>query len=340
MWWRQRTAAGWLVGWALASAAACGGTGPRPVYGVVDRGADTDEDGAADVDDACPSDPEDGRPPKANDGCPASDWDGDGVLLADDRCPNAKEDGEEPAPRDGCPVRDADEDGVADSLDRCPTQSEDNELPLPSDGCPSPDSDRDGIADGRDRCPSEAETWNGWRDADGCPDSATSEVAFDPDSSTVFVPASKRIDFEFDEAELTAAARAVVAEVARVLKAQPEIDRVEIEGHASSKGEAGYNQSLTERRAVAVAKALVQEGVEAKRLVPVGYGEYCPAVETADDVDEPRNRRVALQAVRVNGVWRDVPRGCWRAQSHGIDPSKRQGGGWNTGSQVKVSGGA
>ncbi len=306
---------------------ACGSGPPRPVYGdVASRGADRDDDGAADADDACPDEAEDGLPPKANDGCPATDPDNDGVLLADDRCPTAKEDGQAPNPHDGCPTDDEDHDGVADAKDKCPVTLEDNRAPDPNDGCPAPDQDGDGIGNDDDKCPMQAETHNQYRDDDGCPDQSPSEVAYDDKASEIHVPETRKIEFELDSAELTPAAKATLAEVAKVLKEHPEIGRMEIEGHASSKGEAPYNVQLTERRARAVAQALVNDGVSDKRLVPIGYGEYCPAGILTDEVDDPVNRRVLLKAVQVNGVWQDIPRGCWRAKTMGIDPTKRKPG--------------
>ncbi|MBI4701535.1 MAG: OmpA family protein [Deltaproteobacteria bacterium] len=321
--------AGLLCGlvWALASA--CGGAPPVPVYEVASRGGDRDEDGAADIDDGCPDEPEDGLPPKANDGCPARDPDQDGIAGADDKCPDAKEDGQPPDPSDGCPTTDSDGDGVADAKDGCPDGAEDNLPPEPGDGCPSPDRDQDGVADAVDRCPDAPETPNGYRDEDGCPDElpAASAVAYDEGSSTIYVPETRKIDFALDSAELTPVARETIAEVARVLSAHPEIARVEIEGHASSKGEPRYNAELTERRARAVAGTLAQHGIASSRLVPIGYGELCPAIDRGDDVDEPRNRRVLLKAVVVSGVWQNVSRGCWRAKAAGIDPTRRRPGG-------------
>lgn len=314
-----------LTSFAL-SLPACDLREARPTYAVSDRGADTDGDGAADIDDACPKDAEDGLPPKANDGCPASDWDHDGILLADDQCPNAKEDGAAPSPKDGCPMNDADGDGVADSLDKCSDKAEDNIDPEPNDGCPAPDSDGDLIVDSRDKCPNEPETVNEYRDSDGCPDQEPTEVTWDDSSSAIYVPASKRVQFASDSADLPAGADATIAALAGIMKERPEIQRLEIEGHASTKGDTGYNTQLTERRAHTVGRALVSAGVDAKRLVPVGYGEYCPAVQTPDDVDEPKNRRVLLKTVQVSGVWRDVPRGCWKAQAAGVDPTKRKAG--------------
>jgi outer membrane protein OmpA-like peptidoglycan-associated protein len=312
----------------ILGSSACGSGAPVPIYAMSDRGGDRDQDGAPDMDDACAEEPEDGLAPKANDGCPATDPDNDGVLLGEDQCPNAKEDTLPPSAADGCPTDDADRDGVADAKDKCPAQSEDNTAPDPNDGCPAPDGDADGIADSRDRCPGTAEAYNGYRDDDGCPDTpAKDEVAFDDHSAEIYIPASKKIDFEKDSAELSPAAGSTVAEIANVLKKHPEIQRVEIEGHASSIGDAGYNVGLTDRRAQAVAAALTKLGIQQSRLVAIGYGEYCPAVDRGDNVDEPKNRRVLFKAVLVNGVWQSVARGCWKAQTQGIDPTKRRPGG-------------
>jgi outer membrane protein OmpA-like peptidoglycan-associated protein len=160
------------------------------------------------------------------------------------------------------------------------------------------------------------------------------------------VPQSRKIEFEFESADLTPAAQGTIHDVAKVLREHPEVQRVEIEGHASSKGDSNYNVGLTDKRALAVARALEKQGVEGKRLVAIGYGEYCPAVDKGDDVDEPKNRRVLLKTVLVNGVWQKVERGCWRAQTAGIDPTKRKpvtgasGGGGTSAPPVKPVGGA
>ncbi len=316
-----------LVAALLAATALACGNPPIPQYLVAARGADRDGDGAADVDDACPDEPEDGLPPKANDGCPADDPDRDGIGRATDLCPDAKEDGEPPNPTDGCPGVDTDGDGVADSRDACPDAQEDNLGEHPSDGCPAPDRDGDGVADVIDRCPDAPETHNGYQDEDGCPDDAPGgQVVYNPKTNTIYIPNDKRIQFAKGSAVLDGAGLATVGEIVALLKAHPEISRVEIEGHASSVGSDAVNLNITERRAIAVAQALKSRGVDPQRLVPIGYGEFCPAIDKGDNQDVPENRRVLFKAVVVNGVWQDVPRGCWRAQTHGIDPTKRKPG--------------
>lgn len=308
---------------------ACVPPPPRPTYYEEARGPDTDGDGIADVDDRCPGDPEDGFPPLANDGCPADDPDNDGVGRLADRCPQAKEDHLPPDPNDGCPASgDSDGDGVADSLDRCPGAREDNLPPAPSDGCPAPDRDKDGIADALDRCPDQAETINGWEDSDGCPDSAPHGelVIVDQKEMTVHLPPGWKFEFPVGSTVLTPAGKAAAAEAAKLLNAHPEWDRLEIEGHASAKGNDKANVALTLERARAVGRELVANKTDPKRLVPIGYGEYCPKVETPDEVDEPANRYVELKIVRVSGKWQEGPRGCWRAKQAGIDPAVAQAG--------------
>jgi outer membrane protein OmpA-like peptidoglycan-associated protein len=313
-----------LGAFALGALPDCAPAPPRPTYAVADRGVDTDGDGIADVDDACPAEAEDGLPPKANDGCPADDPDQDGIGRKTDQCPSAKEDGLAPMPTDGCPAEDADTDGVADSLDKCPKEREDNVAPDPNDGCPAPDPDKDSIRGALDACPNDPETVNGFEDEDGCPDMVpgTTRVTFDEKSATIYIPDSMRIEFETGSATLTVATKPTIVEVAKVLQAYPQITRVEVEGHASKQGNDQVNLQLTQQRAYAVTQALVAEKVDASRLFPIGYGEYCPAVETADEVDEPRNRRVLVKAVVVNGVWQSVQRGCWLAKRAGADPTQ------------------
>jgi outer membrane protein OmpA-like peptidoglycan-associated protein len=64
-----------------------------------------------------------------------------------------------------------------------------------------------------------------------------------------------------------------------------------IAGHTDTVGDAGYNLRLSRQRAQAIAKWFRQRGLK----IPIGYegfGEGALLVKTADEVDEPRNRRV------------------------------------------------
>ncbi|MFO0547260.1 MAG: OmpA family protein [Polyangiaceae bacterium] len=310
---------------ATAAVMGCGDTNrPVPHYAEDESQADKDGDLVPDRDDACPADPEDGLPPKANDGCPYADPDEDGVAMGDDQCPDAKEDGEDPKPADGCPVGDTDGDGVSDSRDKCADKAEDNLLPDPGDGCPAPDADNDGLADTKDKCKTEAETMNGYRDNDGCPDKAPDGIAaYDPESAEIWVAPSSELLFEAGGTAPTAASAPTIDAIVKILKEHPELQRVEIEVHSTSVGDAKKNVTLTQGRADALASKLAAGGVARDRLVAIGYGEYCPAIDTGDESPDAKNERVVLRTVLVKGVWQTQARGCWRAKAAGIDPTKR-----------------
>ncbi len=66
-----------------------------------------------------------------------------------------------------------------------------------------------------------------------------------------------------------------------------------VKGHTDSKGNAGYNQRLSESRAGAVVEYLAAKySIDAKRLKAIGYGES--QIKIADDPESGDNRRVEL----------------------------------------------
>jgi OOP family OmpA-OmpF porin len=71
-----------------------------------------------------------------------------------------------------------------------------------------------------------------------------------------------------------------------------------IGGHTDTTGPASYNQQLSNRRAEAVRKELIAQGVAPDDIATSAYGESDLAVPTANNVNEPRNRRFLIS---VNG---------------------------------------
>lgn len=65
-------------------------------------------------------------------------------------------------------------------------------------------------------------------------------------------------------------------------------------GHTDTVGKAEANDDLSLRRARAVANLLVSKGFASDFITPIGRGERDLAVPTADEVAEPRNRRVEI----------------------------------------------
>ena len=100
--------------------------------------------------------------------------------------------------------------------------------------------------------------------------------------------------FDFDKAEIRPDASQALAQLATVIRAYPS-GRVELGGHTDAKGDDTYNQKLSERRADAVKRWLVdKEAIEAGRLATRGWGEKRPVASNDDDAGRQRNRRVEV----------------------------------------------
>lgn len=69
---------------------------------------------------------------------------------------------------------------------------------------------------------------------------------------------------------------------------------ISITAHTDTLGSVTLNQRLSDRRADAVARALVAEGVEPGIINAEGFGERRPAVATGDEVAEQLNRRATI----------------------------------------------
>ncbi|MBN94351.1 MAG: hypothetical protein CL928_09800 [Deltaproteobacteria bacterium] len=85
-----------------------------------------------------------------------------------------------------------------------------------------------------------------------------------------------------------------------------------VAGYTDTVGDAGSNQQLSDRRALSLARHFQQRGAD----FPIfyrGYGEKVPAVPTADNTDEVRNRR-ALYVITAGPPPRggDTPGGAWK----------------------------
>jgi len=68
-----------------------------------------------------------------------------------------------------------------------------------------------------------------------------------------------------------------------------------VTGHTDTKGPLLQNDDLSRRRAQEVAQLFIERRFPADRIEAVGRGERELAVPTADEVDEPRNRRVTIE---------------------------------------------
>jgi len=99
--------------------------------------------------------------------------------------------------------------------------------------------------------------------------------------------------FPWDQSILTTEAQSVVQAAANYA-AQGTPTSVVVVGHADTSGSAAYNVRLSERRAKAVADALVGLGVNQSSMSVDWRGETQNAVATGDGVREPLNRRTTI----------------------------------------------
>jgi outer membrane protein OmpA-like peptidoglycan-associated protein len=188
---------------------------------------------------------------------------------------------------DGCPDPDNDKDGILDADDKCPNEPEDKDGFEDEDGCPDPDNDKDGILDADDKCPNEPEDMDGYEDEDGCPD-PTHKLAVVKQDQIVIM---EQIFFETAKAKIKPISFPICDAVVAVIEKNPTI-KIRIEGHTDSRGKAGYNRKLSDQRAKAVLKYLVDKGIDADRMTAEGFGPDKPIApnETADG--RAKNRRV------------------------------------------------
>jgi peptidoglycan-associated lipoprotein len=99
------------------------------------------------------------------------------------------------------------------------------------------------------------------------------------------------IYFDFDSSEIRPEFVSVIAAHAKALARNASV-RVRLEGHTDERGSPEYNIGLGERRAQAVKRALLLQGVADSQVTTVSYGEERPAITGATEAAWAKNRRV------------------------------------------------
>ena len=105
------------------------------------------------------------------------------------------------------------------------------------------------------------------------------------------------INFDTDKATLRPDAQPIIAEVNKLLVADPAL-KLSIEGHTDNSGGADHNRELATARARSVLGALVGLGVDSSRLASKGFGPDKPIADNSTDAGRAKNRRVEL--VKIN----------------------------------------
>ncbi len=173
-------------------------------------------------------------------------------------------------------ILDSDHDGVADDKDACPNTKLTEDMTLSDNGCEIKillDSDNDGVTDDIDMCKG---TPAGEKvDASGCAEVVNLHITFDSNAATIKDESQEKIK-----------------SFAKYLKAAPEGTTVSIEGYTDSSGNDAKNLVLSRKRAFAVRRALIAEGVEKRMVRAYGKGSTNPIATNDTEEGRAENRRI------------------------------------------------
>ena len=108
-----------------------------------------------------------------------------------------------------------------------------------------------------------------------------------------FAPRAFTMHFEFDSAQIAGDNQAALRRVLETIRTGADATIV-LAGHADRAGPDWYNDGLSERRALAVKRALIAAGVDGEAITVKSFGERRPRIMTPDGLRERRNRRVEI----------------------------------------------
>ena len=101
------------------------------------------------------------------------------------------------------------------------------------------------------------------------------------------------IYFDYDKSDIKSDYVSVIAAHAKYLSGGANL-KVRLEGNTDERGSREYNIGLGERRAQAVRRALMLQGVAENQITTLSYGEERPAVDGHDESAYAKNRRVEI----------------------------------------------
>jgi OmpA-OmpF porin, OOP family len=248
---------------------------------------DSDGDGIPDTIDACPKD---GGVRSANgkrNGCPM-DTDQDGISDLQDACPFKAGIADKDPKKHGCPPDpDSDGDGILDKVDACVSEAGKANTDPQKHGCPERDTDGDGILDNVDACVNEPGIPNADAAKHGCP----LAKLCGPNQNEICI--TQPVLFATASAKIIGNSSDILKQVAEILKDNPDIELVSVEGHTDNQGTIWGNRTLSKARAEAVKAWLIKDGfIDSSRLVSKGFGQDKPITENKTKEGRAKNRRV------------------------------------------------
>ena len=142
------------------------------------------------------------------------------------------------------------------------------------------DSDGDGVANNFDTCPGTPE------------DTEVNGVGCPPVPETFTL---EGVRFQSSRANILDESESILLEALETLRRMPEGSRFEIAGHTDSQGATDANQRLSQQRAEAVLRWLIEHGLDRGRFETRGYGEENPIDTNDTEEGRARNRRIEFR---------------------------------------------
>ena len=125
-----------------------------------------------------------------------------------------------------------------------------------------------------------------------------------------------QVGFPGGGVDLEPMAQAKLDIILSFLKADPSVNRIQLDGHADNSGNRLINRDLSRRRALAVMEYLKANGVPAENITLRFHGERYPLVPNNSEANRAKNRRVNVQLERAPEVPPAAP-----AEAPAADPA-------------------
>lgn len=104
--------------------------------------------------------------------------------------------------------------------------------------------------------------------------------------------------FDQGKAALKEASNGELDNVILFLQANPNAE-IELSGHTSSEGDANLNRSLSYKRVKACKDYILTKGIDAGRIIAIGFGADRPVVPNDNEDNRTKNRRVEMRFVKL-----------------------------------------
>jgi OOP family OmpA-OmpF porin len=133
----------------------------------------------------------------------------------------------------------------------------------------------------------------------------------------------EKIQFEVNKAVIKDASFSLLHDIGEVIKQNPHLKKISIEGHASAEGDAKRNKKLSDERSKAVLEFLAKkEGIDAARMTAKGWGVEKPIAPNDSEDGREKNRRVEFLVLEQDVTAKKVEIDATTGKERVVDEKK------------------